>query len=449
MQNTETYGLGKLVAPFHLLISHCIPRNELRQLSVPLSCPWTTNPFKQEWFDINVSKKQEYLTPLAHAVAVPFKAYIVWLLRSGGASLSDMISVEHNMLDAIMRSRSLDMIRFFFKGPQSFEDEYNSLSSPANGICGGSEVLRLFFRANYAGPKVSSAFLYPLKAFLYSPDTGEKEDSTKSWDHPEDWWGENNMEKDSDRILNCYLYLLRQYPDAKIPLEAPFFKVLIRDVDKGVRGLWSRSTDLNLTRIKDEHEARLRNQIPEHQLITMLLRYVTTSAADDLSGEDLATVMSFLPGISLRHFLPGIFWVPTQILWLCAASSILWTIWVSFVKAAHNSITKWPTWRRTEFDDDTDGRLTAEYRLLRLFVAFFLTVFIIFNFLICIFALSSIRHGISNIFPLRKFAQPIIWPFVFLVASLIIPATLTIFLNTQTCIMLIKMRQGFSVTMKE
>ena len=128
--------------------------DELRRLDVPLFCPWDTSPFEQKEFGLYGFKDYIYPTPIVYAFAACSKTYICWLLRHGHASVTDKISQHHNVLQAVMRSRSLALISFFFKGPHSHEDGAAFLP-PEYRVDGVSEVLRLFFEANARGPAIT------------------------------------------------------------------------------------------------------------------------------------------------------------------------------------------------------------------------------------------------------------------------------------------------------
>jgi hypothetical protein len=309
-----------------------------------------------------------------------------------------------------MRSKSLGLIKFFFKGPRSTEDGARFIPSAYRdkwGDEGSSKILQHFFAANATGPEVSSTMLSPVEAtknsaglecvedwweesetetqpgwisshdsyllqhFFAADATGPEASFTilspveatrdgADLGRVEDGRKESKTNTQAGRILSCYLYLLQRYPNARIPLGESFFAVLVHDVGlpgmlSGVKAGNDWLANSNLPEIEDAHRTRLAKRTSTHWSMRELLRYVTFSTADLLMGEELVAVMSILPGISLRDFSPGLLWLPMLPLWISVIISIVWTFFLWWIGGLYAALFASKNWKWGNKDSSWSG----------------------------------------------------------------------------------------------
>lgn len=417
----------------HLLVAS----NELRRICVPIFCPWETRPFEQD----------KYPTALLHAVGTCSKAYMLWLLRHGGASVMDKISTRHNLLQAVMRSRSLHLIKFFFNGLQP-DGGGTALLPPQYSKDGGSEVLRLFFDANVEGPEAARLLLPQGQA-----KDGKRSDCTFSVG--EDWQQDEvineNEQAQPFRILNCYEYLLSAYPDAHIPLQRSFFEVFIEHVK--IRGIDSSNRDPRVDDLIDtiihEHESRFSRHGSSYVSRKGFSTYLLNSPADSLAAEDVAAIMSLIPGKGLDCFSPGLLWLPCRSIWLLVLSDLVLTISLWLTRKLIVYLVSTGPWSHST-DDIKWGDwwvffillwiILKAFAIFRFFVRFLLTIFMLATFYLVGYSLSSIAKGVLSLAKLRRFGS-LSRPFLTLTMSLAFSACLLLFLCLTVGIMSFWLKQ--------
>ncbi|KAH7322654.1 hypothetical protein B0I35DRAFT_426204 [Stachybotrys elegans] len=178
---------------------------ELRSLELALTCPWEAVPIQslaRKWKNRDL-KSVIYLPPLLHAVGTRFWAYASWLIESG-ASLEEKVTSEVDVLGAVMATRSIDLISFFFKGCQS--DEQGAMLVPAYyKAAGGYFVFRTFYETRHLSLKMKNP--------SNCPDSKETDTSDKT-EKPR----KREME---ERRLECFSYLLRKYPETANSVPGP------------------------------------------------------------------------------------------------------------------------------------------------------------------------------------------------------------------------------------
>ena len=387
--------------------------------------------------------------------------YVCWLLRYGCVSVTDRISNRQDVLQAVMRSRSLGLISFFFKGTQSHEDGAAFLS-PACGADGGSYVLRLFFEANVTYTTWSD--------LIFSSEERGNLGSRENAIHLRgEGWDEHEVSAKADRIkiLSCYWYLLSTYPHARIPLQPSFFKVLIEDVqlhciisrkrDNYAGYFLSSSGDIfgkDLPRqrfssfrddyardfialIMQEHDSRFRRRRIDRFRRMIPSPYLIRSPADGLLSDHVVAVMSIIPGITLDDFTPSIFWLPCSCSWLTtiALSLLALVFWllrrlVLFLSGLWTFQMPGGLWNFLFFPLFIVAALAA---IVKFVVRIILTVIMVASILLAVATLAQVGWTIYNFVGLRRFAWPLNWSFLILAVHAAVSSILLVVLDVIVC----------------
>ncbi|KAI0378058.1 hypothetical protein F5Y04DRAFT_166417 [Hypomontagnella monticulosa] len=394
--------------------------DELRRLGVPLFCPWDTNPFDQVNFGVYGAKDYTYPIPIMHTFPTSSRIYLRWLLRYGNVSVEDKISAHHNVLQAVMRSRSLHLIAFFFKGPRSHEDGAAFLPQQYRSD-GGSEVLRLFFDANS---------LSVINGHLKFSQKVRRKATEQALLHPnEETW---SIDPESPiKILSCYSYLLSVYPDAQIPLTPSFFNVV---TDKEFVGLLSKDEgqdDLEIIRV--EHKLRFPRFKISHTRHWKVNPYLLLSPASLLPGQDVAAVMSIVPGMTFDYFSPGLLWRPSRIQWCSIAAGALWAFGLWLCRKLLISILNSDIWNAKVHWILYLLLIGLIFEFLRWIYQFIirvvLTVIMLLTFAASLGAVMCVGWAAANLVKLRRLAWPLTFNFIAITLHLLLCSTLLMMLS--------------------
>ena len=300
---------------FHLLIT-C--SRELRDLGVMLTCPWETHPFHDASNDKRLDK-YVYISPLMHAMGTHFWPYVLWLLDSG-ASVEEKINPSHTVLSALMGTRSVELIEFFFRGCQNHEKGAAYLPSQYREA-GGYYVFRLFYDAR--------------NVMLTIEDS---DDRVPDWDLSEtmkDTALQKELEKRreeqesqrQDATVKCFKYLLRKYPDAENTLpKYPAIYWLPRyhlSIVHQAAALSSSSRNADVLLLLVKFWTARQRPFPKQQLI----HYIYGSPLNRFEGSQISKVLRAGNNLTLRHLAPSAQWMPIWeiYLWtvLCAIAVLI------------------------------------------------------------------------------------------------------------------------------
>ena len=146
--------------------------------------------------------------------------------------------------------------------------------------------------------------------------------------------------------------------------------------------------------------------------------------------------MSFIPGITLDYFSPGLFWRPCWRLWLFVAKASLWALVLRLSGKLLVIIMSTEIW-----NDDMGliellllGWVTLLIQhLLHFTVRATLTAFMVATVSLTVANAAHVVGGICNLIQLRPFALPPNRPFIFLATNLALSSILSIGLGIQVC----------------
>ena len=268
-----------------------------------------------------------YIPSLLHAVSTNSWAYMFWLIGSG-SSLEEKVTPELDIWGAIMATRSLETIGFFFKGCRDLGGGATLLPSLYREA-GGYFVFRLFYESRNLGIRLTHRLDWPRKSQHEGRQDEESQDEERSYQEFLDEKRQRKKER-SDRNMECFKYLLRKYPDAANSLPRPSLLGMIPRQQLSIlhqaaypspgrpdylwsviEGFFCRAEDLtprrpNYRRLVVEAWTNRETRFPRQDLFS----YLWFSPMDALGATEIHSLLQMREDLNLSHMCPSLFWFP-------------------------------------------------------------------------------------------------------------------------------------------
>ncbi|CZR60275.1 uncharacterized protein PAC_10171 [Phialocephala subalpina] len=258
--------------------------NELQRLQVLPTCPWESLPIRS----VTATRDRRpplYIPPLLHAVGTHSWVYFWWLINSC-ASIEEEVTPGLDILGAIMATRSLETIRFFFKGVSVWQGGAALLPSQYREA-GGYFVFRLFYDAR----NLDISIVRQLDGDFLDGYSGRLTRELRG--------------KQQEDQTQCFKYLLRKYPDAANSLPAPSLLGIIPRAQLSIlyqaSNLGSGTSYLKL--VVETWKTRA-TEFPKQDLLS----YFWSSPLDRLYASEMKCVLKAGPDLNYRHICPSLLW---------------------------------------------------------------------------------------------------------------------------------------------